>query len=73
MKLRNQLIDVVVSVVIVGCIFYMAARDPPPPWSLEIQFFNYLMNVEGACFMGTMTAAFSGVFANLLVCKSHIT
>lgn len=69
MKLRNQILDVIVTIVVIGCIFYMTARDPPPEYSQQIEFFNYLMDVEGACFMGAVAAGMSGVFANLLVCN----
>ena len=72
MKLRNQIVDVIVSIVIIGCVFYMTAKDPPPDFSPEIEFFNYLMDVEGAIFMGVVAAGMSGVYANLLVCNLFV-
>ena len=30
MQLKNQLANVIVTIIIIGWVFYMAAKDPPP-------------------------------------------
>ena len=36
MKLRNQFGNVIVSIIIIGCVFYMSAKNPPPEYSPQI-------------------------------------
>jgi prolipoprotein diacylglyceryltransferase len=70
MMLRNRFFNVIVSFIIVGCIYYKDASDRPILPTPYADIYNYLGNVQGLLFVSITNVIMGGIFSVALICNN---
>lgn len=65
-KLRTQIFNLVVQLVLTGGLFWMVAANPPEDGSPIIETQSYVAQVSGACFVAVTGIIMSSTFRVVL-------
>ena len=69
MKIKTQIGGVLISLIMIGCIFFMAVKNQPEVNGDFDDFIAYFYNVQGVCFASIVNVTMTNLFGSVMTCK----